>query len=202
MSDLSPQQHQRYSTRLQQFLAVVGVHNTDVVNEWLQHCIPRHYAKSEIICASGSLVKFFAIIDAGLVRAYYQSHSGKEWNKDFFTEGNTAVAASAYLTDTKAPFTLQALEPTTLITTTKQSMNQLRKKYDDFNRILNRLITNAFIRNEQREAVLLTLNAPQRYAWLQQNHADLLQRLPQFHLASFLGIDAVSLSRIKSKYDQ
>ena len=61
------------------------------------------------------------------------------------------------------------------------------------------LLSEAFIRNEQREAMLLTCNAEQRYQWLLENEADLLQRVAQFHIASYLGIDAVSLSRLKPK---
>ena len=51
----------------------------------------------------------------------------------------------------------------------------------------------------QREAMLLTRSAEQRYQWLTDNEPDLLQRLPQFHIASYIGVDAVSLSRLKRK---
>ena len=61
------------------------------------------------------------------------------------------------------------------------------------------LLAEAFIRNEQREAVLLTCNAEQRYRWLLRHEPDLPNRVAQFHIASYLGIDAVSLSRLKRK---
>ena len=61
------------------------------------------------------------------------------------------------------------------------------------------MLAEAFRRNEQREAMLLTCNAEQRYRWLLAHEPDLLQRVPQFHIASYLGIDAVSLSRLKRK---
>ena len=61
------------------------------------------------------------------------------------------------------------------------------------------MLAEAFIRNEQREAMLLTCNAEQRYQWLLENEPDLVQRVAQFHIASYLGIDAVSLSRLKRK---
>ena len=47
--------------------------------------------------------------------------------------------------------------------------------------------------------MLLTSNAEQRYQWLSQHEPELPGRVPQFHLASYLGMDAVSLSRLKSK---
>ena len=54
----------------------------------------------------------------------------------------------------------------------------------------------------KRQATLLTCNAEQRYQWLLDNEPDLTQRVPQFHIASYLGIDAVSLSRLKRKNRQ
>ena len=50
--------------------------------------------------------------------------------------------------------------------------------------------------------MLLTCNAEQRYQWLLDNEADLAERIAQFHIASYLGIDAVSLSRLKRKNRQ
>ena len=66
--------------------------------------------------------------------------------------------------------------------------------------IERRMLAEAFIRNEQREALLLTCNAEQRYQWLLQHEPHLLDRVAQFHLASYLGVDAVTLSRLKKKF--
>ena len=66
-------------------------------------------------------------------------------------------------------------------------------------RLYRDLPAEAFIRNERREAVLLTCNAEQRYQWLLQHEPDLPERVAQFHIASYLGVDAVSLSRLKRK---
>ena len=62
------------------------------------------------------------------------------------------------------------------------------------------MLAEAFIRNEQREAMLLTCNAEQRYQWLLEQEPDLPGRVPQFHIASYLGVDAVTLSRLKRKF--
>ena len=61
------------------------------------------------------------------------------------------------------------------------------------------MLSEAFIRNERREALLLTCSAEERYQWLLEHEAYLLDRVPQFHIASYLGMDAVSLSRLKRK---
>lgn len=198
-----------YRNQIHQFITRTGNSNDEVltdalttnalVDDWLANSSLLRVDKSKIICAAGSKVKFFAIICTGLVRAFYQTPEGKEWNKDFFCEGQTAIAASAYLTDSVAPFSLQALENTTLITTPVTVLDHLSQQHPLLAGVFNRAVTKAFIRNEQREAMLLTRNAEQRLAWLQTYQPELLPRLPQFHIASYLGIDPVSLSRIKRK---
>jgi len=66
--------------------------------------------------------------------------------------------------------------------------------------LVQQIVQEVFLRNELRESILLTGNAEERYRWLEKNESWLLERgVSQFHLASYLGMDAVSLSRVKRK---
>lgn len=62
-------------------------------------------------------------------------------------------------------------------------------------RILSALARELFVRNEQREAILLTGNAEHRYLWVKTHEPWLLDRVAQYQLASYLGMEPVSLSR-------
>lgn len=79
------------------------------------------------------------------------------------------------------------------------SMLEQVQSHPAINALYIRLLSGAFIRNEQREAMLLTCNAEERYLWLAENEPQLLAQVPQFHIASYIGVDPVSLSRIKRK---
>ncbi|MCY1377798.1 hypothetical protein D9M69_653890 [compost metagenome] len=65
--------------------------------------------------------------------------------------------------------------------------------------MLDQVTQYIMLRNEAREALLLTCNSEERYRWLLEHEAWLLERVPQYQLASYLSMDAVSFSRIKSK---
>lgn len=183
------------------FLVDKNVNNPKMVEFLAKHGKIVRYKKSEKICAAGDYVKHFSIIYKGLVRFYYCTPEGKEWNKAFYKENETAIAASAYLTGEPASFTIEALEDTILLSIPIDNIELMIKHFPETQALTHQLIVGGFIRNEHREAILLTLNAEQRYQWLLNNQSDLVTRIPQFHLASYLGMDAVSLSRIKSKFE-
>ncbi|MBT5007482.1 MAG: Crp/Fnr family transcriptional regulator [Halieaceae bacterium] len=106
------------------------------------------------------------------------------------------------MTGSAAPFSIQALEPVKGLSFPYEAMALEAQNKLPIARAAQQMLAEAFIRNEQREAMLLTCNAEQRYQWLPDNEADLPQRVAQFQVASYLGIDPVSLSRLKRKNSQ
>ena len=112
-------------------------------------------------------------------------------------DNGSAVAA---ITGQPTPFTIQALEDCSIIESDRRSFEHVASQHLQASRLQSQLIADAFVRNENREALLLTRDAAGRYQWLLENEADLLARIPQFHIASYLGVDAVSLSRIRRKF--
>jgi len=155
--------------------------------------------RGALLVRAGEYARHLYFIHSGLLRLFYTSTEGKERNKAFYGPGQATGAVSAAIAGTAAPFSIQALEPCLLV---QADLNQLYREapgQPELSRLLIELLADAFIRNEQREAMLLTCSAEQRYQWLVDNEPELTRRLPQFHLASYIGVDAVSLSRLKRK---
>ena len=169
---------------------------------WLAHMSTRTYDSDDFLVHSGERSDTLYLLESGLVRLYYTTPDGKERNKAFFRAGQVTGPVSAAITSSPAPFSIQALEPTTAICFRFRDLLQATRLNADLAGLYREMLAEAFIRNEQREAVLLTCNAEQRYQWLLQNEPDLLERVPQFQIASYLGVDAVSLSRLKRKLRQ
>lgn len=140
----------------------------------------------------------YIVID-GLLRHFYHSPDGRERNKNFFREGQLAGSLSAHLTQRPCAYNLQALEDSRLIQFPNQPFWTQQTQQASIQRMMDMTIQELFLRNEVREAVLLTKSGEERYQWLLENENWLAQRLPQYHLASYLGMDAVSLSRIKAR---
>jgi CRP-like cAMP-binding protein len=159
----------------------------------------RELAQDEVLVRAGEHSRSIFLIRSGLVRLFYTDHEGRERNKAFYGEGDITGPVSAIMTDRPANFSIQALEPCELIAADLEFLLRLAPSHSEVSRLVIALLSAAFMRNEEREALLLTCNAEQRYRWLLQYQAELVERIPQYHIAAYLGVDAVSLSRIKRK---
>lgn len=165
--------------------------------QWLQHMAIRQYATDDFLVRAADRSDTLYLLETGLVRLFYTTPDGKERNKAFYRDGQVTGAVSAAITSSPAPFSIQCLEPVEAISFRFSDLLGAADYNADVSRLYRDMLAEAFIRNEQREAMLLTCNAAQRYQWLLRNEPDLQDRVAQFHIASYLGVDAVSLSRLK-----
>ena len=190
------------NARIAPWLKRWSIENLAHTQDWLKHMSVRTYAGDDFLVHSGEHSDVLYLLESGLVRLYYITPDGKERNKAFFRAGQVTGPVSAAITSSAATFCIQCLEPTEVICFRFRDLLAAARHNPDLARLYCNLLAEAFIRNEQREAVLLTCNAQQRYDWLLQYEPDLLGRVAQFHIASYLGVDAVSLSRLKRKLRQ
>ena len=166
---------------------------------WLANMSCKSYDADQFLVHVGDRSDTLFLLESGLVRLFYTTPDGKERNKAFYRAGQVTGPVSAAITASAAPFSIQCLEPTQAICFRYADLQRAAGHNAQIARLYRDMLAEAFIRNEQREAILLTCNAEQRYQWLLQHEPDLPQRVAQLHIASYLGVDAVSLSRIKRK---
>ena len=178
-----------------------AIDDPSVLAGWIDRMRRRTLAPGSILVRSGQTCHSIYLLQSGLLRLYYVDAEGRERNKAFYGAGAITGPVSAILSESRASFTIEALEPTICIEADLLMLMQLAPHHPPISRLVIKLLSDAFTRNEQREALLLTCNAEQRYRWLLEHQPDLAGRIPQYHIASYLGIDAVSLSRLKRKLD-
>ncbi len=171
------------------------------LREWVAGMRERSLARDEVLVQAGERAHSIYLVQSGLVRLYYTDAEGRERNKAFYGAGNVTGPVSAIMSGQPASFSIQALEACELIQADLDQLLQIAPSHPEVSRLVIRLLSGAFMRNEQREMLLLTCNAEQRYRWLLEHQADLVERIPQYHIAAYLGVDAVSLSRLKRKLD-
>lgn len=157
------------------------------------------FDKEQPLVSAGNHPTHYGFILKGMMRYYYTSSDGKERNKSFFTENHAVGSLSAMTTGQPSPYTIEALEDSEILLTPTSIVDAFQDRFPQFRSLMFQITQQMFLRNERREAMLLTLNAEQRYQWLLQQEPEIAQRVPQYHLASYLGMDAVSLSRIRRK---
>jgi CRP-like cAMP-binding protein len=187
------------AARLARFLAGRPAGDRAALADWLSALAPLRREAGEHLVRAGEASDTLYLLGSGLVRLYYVTPDGRERNKAFYREGQVTGPVSAAMTGSAAPFSIECLEPVEALAFRYPDLRRAAHDIGAIAALYTDLLAEAFIRNEQREAMLLTCDARQRYAWLQEHEGELLARLPQFHIASYLGIDAVSLSRLKRK---
>lgn len=188
--------------RLAPWLEAWSITALDRNNCWLQSMRLVEFVPGDYLVHCGDRSDTLFLLDSGLVRLFYITPDGRERNKSFLAARQITGPVSAALTATPSPFSIECLEPIRAISFQLQDLLKATESNPAIARLYQGFLAEAFIRNQQREAMLLTCNAEQRYQWLLDNEPELPGRVPQFHIASYLGIDAVSLSRLKRKHSE
>lgn len=140
-----------------------------------------------------------AFVNSGILRFFYQTASGKEFNKSFSTANQFAAAYSAFLTGAPARFSIQALEETHLLVGELNAVIALFDKDRCWEKLGRLLAEQLYIKKETREAEFMLDDAKTRYLRFQESYPGLETRIAQYHVASYIGITPVMLSRIRKQ---
>jgi len=138
-------------------------------------------------------------ICSGLVRYYYLDEKGGEWNKAFLTEDTLSASFSKDFLGDRSPYGIQALESTVLLTANYLEFEALFESSPMIERLGRKFIEQILISKMQRERSFLQSDTKVRYLDFLSHFPDVAQRLSQYHIASYLGVSEVSLSRIRSQ---
>lgn len=154
--------------------------------------------KNELILKAGQVSQCIYFIEKGLLRAYYFKRH-LEVSAWFMKEGDVVVSVSSFFFQTPSKESIHALEDGFLYYLTYEDLEEIYKKFPEFN-LVGRVITQKYYAlSEDRMAALRMLRAQERYDYVCQNFPELVQRVPLKYLASYLGISEITLKRLRSK---
>jgi CRP-like cAMP-binding protein len=160
------------------------------------------YSKGDHLLRSGENTEYLYFIRSGLTRSYYQDSGGKEYNKLFLSDGEVASAYMEMHRNIPARLSIQALEDTNTLLLKFDDLQKLFKRHECWNTIGRLMAQDYFIKKDQREYEFLLLDATQRYKNFLSDYKELKERIPQYHVAAYLGISPVSLSRLIAKINK
>ncbi|WP_338769747.1 Crp/Fnr family transcriptional regulator [Bernardetia sp. ABR2-2B] len=154
--------------------------------------------KGEFLLNEGQKVNEIAFVEKGVLRLFYLSND-KEINNHFFLENDYAVSYLDFLKGTPSRYYIQALEDCELITFNSQALQiayQESKNWERFGRIIAESV---YATATNRVESFLFLSAKERYLQMIKDYPLFIQKIPLYHLASYLGIERESLSRIRKE---
>ncbi|CAM4189866.1 Crp/Fnr family transcriptional regulator [Pseudoalteromonas byunsanensis] len=161
-------------------------------------CKPAEYRKEQYIYPYGQLPKTFAFIHKGLVRLFASDHKGQEYNKRFFATGEFPGIMSALHQQKAQEQGIQCLQDTQVLLVDFKGFRDILFNNIELMRFqIKYLEKNWLLEKDQREICLIQQDATQRYLLFLEQNKVLAEQIPQYHLASHLGVSATQLSRIR-----
>jgi CRP-like cAMP-binding protein len=160
----------------------------------------RALKKRSILYRTGIIPVSYSYIYQGLIRCIVCDEIGNEYNKKFFDEGKFPGSMSALLTSTPSTLAFEALEDSLIIEIDFKAYRKLMVEKNDLKLFqIYYLEKNWLLEKEAREIEIVQQNATTRYLRFIDENPILVERLPQYHVASHLGITPTQLSRIRKK---
>lgn len=144
----------------------------------------------------GQICNRLSFINKGIVM-YYQIADGNEMPRDFQMENEWATYLKSLSNRTPSDMNIKALEDCELLTISFDSVQKLFAEHPKFLQLRNALVEKSFVTVSEHSASLSMLDAKQRYYKLMKESPQLVNRVPQYYLAAYLGIKPQSLSRLR-----
>ncbi len=172
-------------------------------SEWLKLkgiATLKKFKKNEFFFVPGNAPSDFAVVMKGVFRHYYIDNEGKEWVKSFTSTLGLCGPHSEFLQKIPVRTYIQAITDGELLVVPYADFYRLTEKQLGWEILLKRITEFFYLDKENREFLLLTTDALTRYKLFKESHKNILNLIPDFQIASYIGITPQALSRIRKKY--
>ncbi|MBK5473177.1 MULTISPECIES: Crp/Fnr family transcriptional regulator [Bacillus] len=160
------------------------------------------YKKGTVLLGQGDVPSKCYFVLKGCVRQHCIDESGKEVTSNFYTEEQAIANFNHHKQDKLSPHTLTCLEDCLVVVGDLYSAKDMYKKYSQLEEMTHQMIEYNFGEVQEELTLFITSTPEERYKSLLQKRPHLIDRVPQYQLASYLGITPESLSRIKKRLKQ
>lgn len=160
--------------------------------------VQREIASKTTLLKEGEISNQLYFIKKGCLRLWFNKE-GKDITLQFFFEDQVVASIDSFLSNKPSMFSVESIEPSTIVSISKNSFEQLLIVYPDVKDGFQQILFQRF-RNYAQLFLSRIKDSPQeRYEDLIKNHSEIIKRIPQHYIASYLGITPISLSRIRNR---
>lgn len=161
--------------------------------------IPKKLRKKRFLLQDDDPCIYITFVETGLLRSFGIDEKGNEHILQFGFQGWWVSDLYSFLTGEPSEFNIEALEDSQLLLITKPSWDLLLQEIPAFERYFRILIQNNLIATQRRLMCTMSTTAEERYNQLLQDFPDIIQRVPQHMIASYIGVTRETLSRLRSQ---
>ncbi len=174
-----------------------GIKDQETREKFCKIAVPMTYAKNQRLLSIGDRVTHMYIIIDGVMRGYRISEDGHEATDCFLHEYGQCMLGGVSLNDAHSTVNAQTLTPCKLLLIPCKELFGLVQSNPKIFNIYDKCI---YIGNEMQidhKSIIQSCSAKERYEWFLEEYPGLIDRISHVHIASFLNITPVTLSRIR-----
>jgi len=184
--------------KLKEFVSQIVSLNDEELAYMSRFIVVENLARNSFFLKEGEVCKSIAFVNEGALIYFKSLENGSEMTTDFAFEGEWITNNLSRLSKTPSFLNIKTIEDTELLIINEEDLNGLYTSIPKLER-LGRVITEqAFARMTLLSIDLQILPAKERYDMLLKRYPQILQRIPLYHIANYLGIAPKSLSRIRN----
>jgi len=155
-------------------------------------------AAKTVLLNEGEVSNSIFFIKKGCLREWFNK-DGKDITFQFFFEGQPVASIDSFISRKPSLFTIESIEPSAIISIGKDDFTELFITYPELKDGFQDFIFQRFRNYGQLFLSRIKDSPKERYEDLVKNHPEIIKRVPQHYIASFLGITPISLSRIRNR---
>jgi CRP-like cAMP-binding protein len=157
--------------------------------------------KGDYFLKAGDLNNQLGFIQKGLIR-YFVYKNEEESTLEFSKEGEFVAEYQSLVQKSQSIQCIQAIEDTTMLVMTSDDLQNLYANFKNGDKIGRMVIEHRFNVLVNQLMSIYMHNPDQRYLHFLKTYPDIVQRVPQYHIASYVGVKPQSLSRIRKRFTQ
>ncbi len=160
--------------------------------------IEKEVASKTILLREGEISDRIFFIKEGCLRQWFNK-DGKDITFQFFFENQAVASIDSFINNEPSLFTIESIEPSTIISISKNNFEKLNSSYPEIKEQFHNYLFQRFSNYSQLFLSRIKDTPQERYDDLIKNHPEIIKRVPQHYIASYLGITPISLSRIRNR---
>lgn len=158
----------------------------------------KEYKKGTVLLKEGQISTEVYFVLEGCVRQYYLV-DGDEKTNNFFTEEQWVISMQSFSQRKPSNHYLDCCMDSSLVVGNREKEEQLYKRFPKLETVSRKVMEKVFAEQQEIMASYATDTAEQRYLRLLKSRPDLFQKIPQYQIASYIGVKPESLSRIRKR---
>lgn len=172
--------------------------NKEGIEETIAAFEPRIIPKNKILLQEGTQENTLRFLNKGIIREFYVGRE-KETNINFFTSPQFTTDFASFIHNSKTKRNQESLSELEILVLGKEKFSRLLKKHSCGQSFIETAFLKILRQQELLEYNRITKAPEELYETLQIHKEDWLQKIPQYHIASYLGITPETLSRIRKR---